>query len=426
MRILMVTNTFAPHVGGVARSVTAFTHEYRRRRHDVLVIAPEFSGAPAQEEGVLRVRALQNFNGSDFSVVLKPTGRLRRVVETFAPDLIHSHHPFLLGSTALRLARSLRVPLAFTHHTMYERYTHYVPGDSPALKRFVERLSTNYANLCAHVFAPSASTSTTLRERQVDVPIEVLPTGVRLGDYDCGNGAGLRSALGVPDKAFVVGYVGRLAEEKNLPFLARAFVRFLQQQPQACALIVGDGALRNGLQQAFGEAGLQERVRFTGMLQGALLVSAYKAMDVFAFASQTETQGMVLVEAMAAGVPVVALDASGAREVVVDGTNGRLLVAADENAFCDGIQSVRANIPTLRPGALRTAQDWALERCADRALARYEQLLAQPAHAPLAMDEAWYRTARLLRAEWDLLGAAMGAASKALQGRLRLPAADAG
>lgn len=422
----MVTNTFAPHVGGVARSVTAFTDEYRRRGHEVLVIAPEFAGAPAHEVGVLRVRALQNFNGSDFSVVLKPSGRLSRVVQAFAPHLIHSHHPFLLGSTALRLARSLRVPLAFTHHTMYERYTHYVPGDSPALKRFVERLSTNYANLCAHVFAPSASTLATLRERQVEVPIEALPTGVRLSDYDGGNGAGLRAALGIPAEAFVVGYVGRLAEEKNLPFLARTFVRLLRQQPPAQVLIVGDGALRNGLQQTFCDAGLQDRVRFTGTLQGALLVSAYKAMDVFAFASQTETQGMVLAEAMAAGVPVVALDAPGVREVVIDGTNGRLLALADEGAFCDGIQSARAAFAALRAGALRTAQDWALDRSVDRALARYEQLLTVPSPAPLAMDEAWYRTARLLRAEWDLLGAAMGAASKALQGGLRLPAPDAG
>ena len=183
MRILMVTNTFAPHVGGVARSVTAFTEEYRRRGHRVVVVAPEFAGMPEHEDDVIRVQALQNFNGSDFSVVLKPPLHLARAMEDFSPDIIHAHHPFLLGSTALRLARSFSTPLVFTHHTLYERYTHYVPGDSAALKRFVTRLSTNYANLCARVFAPSDSTARTLRERQVHVPMTVVPTGVRLTDF---------------------------------------------------------------------------------------------------------------------------------------------------------------------------------------------------------------------------------------------------
>lgn len=132
MRIVMITNTYTPHVGGVARSVEAFTTAYRERGHEVLVVCPEFENAPEEGSGVVRVPAIQRFNGSDFSVVLMAPRWLRRKVEAFRPDLVHSHHPFLLGATAVRLARMLDVPLVFTHHTMYEHYTHYVPGDSPA------------------------------------------------------------------------------------------------------------------------------------------------------------------------------------------------------------------------------------------------------------------------------------------------------
>ena len=124
MNILMMTNTFTPHVGGVARSVEAFTAEYRRRGHRVLVVAPEFENMPEHETGVIRMPAIQHFNGSDFSVVLPTPGFLSSALEEFRPDIVHSHHPFLVGGTALRIARTHELPLVFTHHTMNEQNTH--------------------------------------------------------------------------------------------------------------------------------------------------------------------------------------------------------------------------------------------------------------------------------------------------------------
>ena len=114
MNIVMLTNTFTPHVGGVARSVESFTAEYRRRGHRVLVVAPEFPGMALVESDVVRIPAIQNFNGSDFSVVLPLSGLLTNVLDEFAPDIIHSHHPYLLGVTALRVARYRNLPLVFT------------------------------------------------------------------------------------------------------------------------------------------------------------------------------------------------------------------------------------------------------------------------------------------------------------------------
>ncbi len=160
MNILMVTNTFAPNVSGVARSVTLFTEEYRRRGHRVIVVAPEFDGVPPEEEGVIRLGALRNFAGTEYSVVVAPPLYLARAVDDFRPDIIHAHSPFFLGTTAARLARLRDVPLVFTHHTLYEQYTHYVPGDSPLLKRLVLHRATRYANACDAVFAPSKALRT--------------------------------------------------------------------------------------------------------------------------------------------------------------------------------------------------------------------------------------------------------------------------
>lgn len=214
MNILILTNTFTPHVGGVARSVAAFAEEYRKRGHRVLIVAPEFPGMPREEVDVVRVAAIRNFNASDFSVALPPLAGLGERLDDFRPDIVHSQHPFLLGMTALRIARYRQLPLVFTHHTLYEQYTHYVPADSPAMKRFAIDLATRYANLCDHVFAPSESIRKLLLKRGVTRPVTVVPTGVCPEHFAQGDGAGVRERMGIPASAFVVGHLGRLAPER--------------------------------------------------------------------------------------------------------------------------------------------------------------------------------------------------------------------
>ncbi|MFC1652553.1 glycosyltransferase [Planctomycetota bacterium] len=188
MNILLVTNAFTPHVGGVARSVEAFTAEYRKRGHQVLIVAPEFPDMPENEVDVVRIEAIQNFNATDFSVALPLHSPLSETLDTFQPDIVHSQHPFLLGMTALRIARYRELPLVFTHHTLYEQYTHYLPGDSVAMERFSTELATRYANLTDQVFAPSESIRDLLQERGVTTPIAVEPTGVHVEHFASGDG----------------------------------------------------------------------------------------------------------------------------------------------------------------------------------------------------------------------------------------------
>ena len=135
MRILMLTNTYPPVVSGVARSMVAFDEEYRRRDHEVLIIAPEADDAIDDEPHVVRVPAIQHFNGSDFPVPVPSPGLVAATVDEFRPDIIHAHHPFFMGNTAVRLARSREVPLVFTHHTMYDQYTHYTAVEIAAPQR---------------------------------------------------------------------------------------------------------------------------------------------------------------------------------------------------------------------------------------------------------------------------------------------------
>jgi glycosyltransferase involved in cell wall biosynthesis len=329
MRICMMTNTYLPHVGGVARSVSTFAEEYIREGHEVLVVAPEFDGRrlPAKSEAIVeRIPSLRNFNGSDFSVRLPLATALSDRLDAFQADIIHAHHPFLLGDTALRVSMNKNVPIIFTHHTRYEDYTHYVPF-SDTMKEVAIQIPTHYANLCDGVIAPSESLARVIRKRGVTTPIAVIPTGIDVQAFASADGSRFRKRMKIADGALVIGHVGRLALEKNLGYLAEGVALYLKKDANACFLVVGDGPWREQMKEVFQQHGVADRLLFAGKRTGRVLREAYRAMDIFAFASKSETQGMVVAEAMAGGAPVVALNASGIREVVRDGANGSLLPA---------------------------------------------------------------------------------------------------
>lgn len=406
MNIVMMTNTYLPHVGGVANSVERFTRIYRKLGHRVLVVAPEFDDQPEHEEDVVRVPALQRFNGSDFAVTLPVFGGLRPVLDAFEPDIVHSHHPFLIGDTAIRVAASRQLPLVFTHHTMYEQYVHYVPLDAPRLKEFAIAMVTAYANQSDHVIAPSASIAEVLRRRGIETPISIVPTGVEVERFRAGDGRRFRDRLGIPPDRFVVGHVGRLAPEKNLDFLGHAVAQFCAHREDAVFVVVGSGPSGDGMKHHFEQRGLRDRLVMAGVQKDHALVDAYHAMDVFAFSSHSETQGMVLIEAMAAGVPVVALDAPGAREVVQDCRNGRLLPDEDVEAFVQALAWVAElsgeKGAKLRHGARMTGDVFSSDNCARHALEVYQGVLDLH-NASTDFDEsAWGLMLNTLREEWRL------------------------
>ncbi|MFP4105615.1 MAG: glycosyltransferase [Phycisphaerae bacterium] len=418
MNIVMFTNTYLPQLGGVARSVDRFTRELRTAGHHVLVIAPQYDEQVEDDPDVYRIHAIQHFNGSDFSLVLPASFELSDRVEEFQPDLIHSHHPFLLGNTALRMAAMKELPLVFTHHTMYEHYTHYVPLELTAMKRYVARLSTGYANLCDCVIAPSQSTEEIIRARGVKSPIEVVPTGLDTDRFSSGDGRQAREELHIPEKAFVLGHVSRLAPEKNEMFLIRSVVRAMKKHPFVWLLVIGSGPSREKLQEVLSEQGLAARSRLPGPLRGQELVGAYHGMDAFVFASKTETQGMVLTEAMAAGVPVVALDAPGAREVVEDGSNGRLVMYEDEERFASALTDLIEMAPAAREEMIRHARHTAAafdrKETTERLMNVYRRVLEDHPRDKTVEADEWEATARAVKREWDIWSNRLASLGKAI------------
>lgn len=429
MNILMLTNTYLPHVGGVARSVSGLTQGLRQRGHKVLVIAPEFPGAQRTNDHVFRVTALQQFAGSDFSMPLPLTWQLSDAIDAFEPDLIHTHHPFLLGDTALRVAASYQVPIIFTYHTRYELYGHYVAQDSEWLKRLVLSLAHGYCELCDHVIAPSRSIQDHLIANGVHTPISVIPTGTDISAFASGNKQRGRGRWNIPSNAFVVGHVGRLAPEKNLEKLTQSLISFLNQESTAYCLVTGDGGSKAAMQKAFSDAGLEARVRFTGVLTGEALSDAYASQDVFAFTSISETQGLVLVEAMAAQVPVVALDAPGAREVVQHGKNGHLLPKdATITTIATALKEIAAASPEhraqLRRHAGQTALNFSADLCLDHMLQLYGHAINHGAKGNVREASTWDTAQRRLEREFDIVSNFANAISDAVMLPPDIPASD--
>jgi 1,2-diacylglycerol 3-alpha-glucosyltransferase len=418
MKIAIFTNTFAPHVGGVANSVGSLVDNMRERGHRCLVIAPDFPDQPDSEEDVVRVPSIQNFNGSDFSFRLPSGTLIGDRIKAFEPDIIHTHHPFLLGDAGLRMAHQWRVPLVFTHHTRYEDYVHYLVDDSELLERLAVELATEYGNLCDRIIAPSESIEDLITGRGIHVPVRVIPTGIDKDQFARGDGSRCRKRYGISEDRFVIGHVGRLAPEKNLKYLFKAVFPFMKENPDTAFMVVGKGDSYEDLMRMADAEGFRDRIHFIGKLARQDLVDAYHAMDLFVFSSKSETQGMVLAEAMAAGKPVIALDAPGAREIVRDGKNGRLLEeSAPPEDFQRAIGEMKTqlnnNPEAFKEDLAHSAHAFSTEVCTDKMERTYGELVETKRRD--SDMPTWTRFISRMEVEWDLaLGRAraVGAAFK--------------
>lgn len=402
MKIVMFSNTYLPAVGGIERSIATFSAQMRAEGHPVLVVAPEYEDARRSTGEVLRVPAITRFGGSPFSInLIMPAADLARI-EAFAPDIVHSHQPFLLGDSALRLARRLGLPVVYSNHTFMERYLHWFGLELQVLRDIAETLPVAYAELVDHVVTPTRSVAEVMRERGVHTAITPIATGIDAAFFAGGNRQSFRARHGLRDQDLVIGHLGRLNPEKNPDYLSAVAMHFVRQDPARHRfLLVGDGESLAGVKSDFAAAGLGAQLIATGLLHGQDCADAYAAMDAFVFSSLTDTQGLVLSEAMAAGNPVFALDAPGARDLIEHPRNGYLFERDTGAAhFAATVTELLRDAP--RRGAMQTAarqaaQSLNIPACTRRMLDLYDSVIAQ--HAPHGKPlRPWDK----LRKRWDV------------------------
>lgn len=338
MRIAMFTNNYKPYIGGVPVSIEHLAAALREMGHTVYVFAPSYENQ-TEEEFVVRYPSFP-FQVAGAPVPNVLTGIFLRKVKELGIEIIHVHHPAIVGNVALALRKKLGIPVVFTYHTRYEEYLHYIKP----LQKFeehtgiIDRYLKYFCNQCDMLIAPTPGMRRYLiQEKELDVPIGVLPTGI-LEESFCPNEKQTRMireryAAGA-DYLFCT--VARLAEEKNLLFelegLAELKAMLGRRGKSFRHLMIGDGPLRGELERSAKRLGLETEVIFTGNIANEEIKNYQAASDLFLFASKSETQGIVLLEAMAAGTPVVAVDASGVCDIVWHGKNG-FLVQEDKKAW---------------------------------------------------------------------------------------------
>lgn len=324
MRVALFTNNYLPFCGGVTISVETLRRGLEARGHEPWVFAPRFPGVPVQAPRVVRYPSIPATTYPEFALAIPCSARVARLVGRLDFDVFHAHHPFLLGQVGRRLARRHRRPLVFTYHTRYEKYAHYVPLRQSLVERLAVRLSTRFAAAADAVIAPSAVIRDELCRRGVRARIAVVPTGVDVGQFHPAPPAAARQALGLPERGPLLLYVGRLDREKSVDRLLHAFDRIACTLPESRFVLVGQGMEADRLRRLAAATPAGDRVHFAGVRPHEALAGYYQAADLFLFASQTETQGLVLAEAAACGLPAVAVAAPGVDEVIRDGETGLL------------------------------------------------------------------------------------------------------
>lgn len=345
MRIGIVTATYSPSRNGVATSTALYARGLRARGHDVRIFAPRHPLMPPAEDGVYRLNT--SFAGAralgappDYPVMLAPGPVLTSRLPLRDLDVLHTMHPFLAGQLALRWARLSGAPVVYTAHTQYDEYLHYAPVP-PRLGRAIIRPHISaFARRVQAVLAPGQAMVDMLREYGYAGQVQVFPNPVELSAFRDVDGAAVRTQYHIPQDAPLIVSVGRLAPEKNLDMLLHAFNVARASRPDLRLLVVGDGPSRAGLQQT-----APEGVSFSGPLPYAQIPAVLGAADVFLTASTSEVLPMSMIEALAAGVPLVAARSPAALDLIQDGVNGTVR-AATSQALADGL------LAALEPGTL--------------------------------------------------------------------------
>ncbi len=379
-RVLMVSDVYFPRVNWVSSSIETFRRSLVDEGVELRLVVPRYGDEP-DEPGVVRVPGRRLPTDPEDRLV-SWRGMRQAAREAAADcDLVHIQTPFVAHYAGLAAARHHAVPVLTTYHTLFEEYLQfYVPLLPAAWSRWVaRRFSRDQCNAVDAVVVPSSAMAARLRGYGVAAPLCVLPTGIPLARFARGDGAAFRAARGIaPDRPLAL-FVGRVAHEKNIGFLLEALVHAHRRCPRALLLITGEGPAMADLQRQAERLGIAESVRFLGYLDRATeLPDCYAAADVFVFASRTETQGLVLLEAMAAGVPVIALSVMGTADIL--GSAGGALVPPDDPAaFGETLGAFladRGDWGNYPEQALKTAQEWSDAAMAARLARFYRQLVA--------------------------------------------------
>ncbi len=378
MKIGIFTDSYLPYTSGVVRSIQTFTAELTTLGHEVYIFAPSYKNCD-NESRVFRFASIPSPTNPDFSLAVPFSLKLKPVIKKLELDLIHVHSPFLLGRVGARYARKLGVPLVFTYHTLYDQYVHYLPFAKTFSRELAQRISRDFCNQCDLVIVPTDIVGDYLHDIGVLTSVNSVPTGIKISDYQKGDRSWLRRQYMVKPDDKVLLFVGRLGKEKNIFFLMESFKILNNSMGNTVLVLVGGGPEEEELRDKAVELGIEKRVIFTGTLSPEDVINCYASASLFVFPSVTETQGIVIAEAKAAGLPVVAIKAYGVSEMVEDGVDG-FLTELDQEQFASKIYMLLKDDKLkekMSRKARQNAEKLSSTNCTARLIDSYQSLLTR-------------------------------------------------
>ncbi len=364
MKILYISDVYFPRVNGVSTSIRTFVGQLQQLGHQVDLIAPDYDVATTDESFVKRVPARSiYFDPEDKLMKYGEALKLLPELQQENYDLIHIHTPFVAHYLGLKLSKLLGIPCVETYHTFFEDYLHhYLPWIPQKMARGLARIiSKRQCNAVSAIVAPSQPMLDVLRSYGVAIHADVIPTGLQAHSFAEADGTAFRSKYGIGAKRKMLLYVGRVAFEKNITFLLEKTKILVALHPEVLLVVTGEGPAEKMLRELALKLDLEEHIKFIGYLdRNTELNACYKAADVFVFASKSETQGLVLLEAMAQGTPVVAIAELGTASILVEG-EGAMIAPDNVLAFAAKVSELIAQ-PEKRKTLGEKAKNYALTR----------------------------------------------------------------
>ncbi|ADI28643.1 glycosyltransferase [Methylotenera versatilis] len=385
MKILFISDVYFPRINGVSTSIRTFVLQMQNLGHEVHLIAPDYDVVTEDEAWIKRIPARSiYFDPEDKLMKYGEAVKLLPALEQEKYDIIHVHTPFVAHYLGLKLAAQLNIPCIETYHTFFEDYLHhYLPWMPKSIARGIARMiSKRQCNAVDAIVAPSNPMLDVLRRYGVNVLSEVIPTGLQDSSFAAADGQAFRLKYGIPLDRPMLLYVGRVAFEKNIDFLLEMTKILAEKRPDVLLVVTGEGPAEASLHKLAKTLEIEKNVQFIGYLdRNKELNACYESADIFVFASKSETQGLVLLEAMAQATPVVAIAELGTASILIEG-KGALIAPDDTAQFAERVRQLLLN-PEHRFELGNRAKNYALDKWtatlqAQRMIKFYEEVILSP------------------------------------------------
>ncbi len=384
MRIAFFTNCYKPLINGVVSSIVSLKEAYERKGNQTYVFAPRVTGYNDGEEKVFRYRSINLTSKVNYPIAIPLSLRASKVMEEFKPDIVHMHHPFVLSMPAIMYGSRLKIPKILTIHTQYERYSYYVsPIPKVITHEAIRRIIFSLADKVDVITTPSQSMKELISSYKIKKDIVVIPNAINLDAYkekDDKQCRILKEQLSLEENDVVILYVGRISFEKNIDKIIQSLAIVREKSRQSVKLLlVGDGTALKQMKSLVESLNLEGLVRFVGSVNNDMVKFYYQISDIFAFTSTSETFGMVIIEALASGLPVLAVKAPGVVDILTDGVDA--LLAEDNVAHFAERMAVLISNNELRQklsqGAAVTARRYSIDTVSEEMLNLYQQLISR-------------------------------------------------